>query len=174
MSTELITPQGTPADYELGEAARRVACLQRPGELEPPRGVVWPWWLFFPLNGRYFTKNNAITTPALGTNLAVVLSFTVPPGWDGVIRKLFWTYSGPGFVPGSGDLQFFIRRAGAMIDDYIGVTFLFQEVRDTYIIVRETQLIELLVSVSAAALIPIAGTFILGSMDGWFSPRGNR
>lgn len=170
------------ANRLLAEEARRAACIRRP-PIEGAGGragvqgreVQRPWWLDFPLNGQYFTYPGVIDTPALGTTLAVIQSFTVPAGWDGVIRKVSHNYTGPGFVQGSGDLAFAIRVAGAMIKNYSNILVEFgspQQPRDTFIIVREAQLVEYLVSVDAAAAIPIAGTFINAFMDGWFVPRG--
>jgi hypothetical protein len=175
----LIVPN--PSDVLLSESARRALCFRRPGgsagmrrDPDAPREIDWPWWLYFPVDGRYFTKNSVIGTPALGSSLTPIVSFNVPAGWDGVIRKMSWNYTGGGFVQGSGDLSWFVRIAGAMAPDYFNVLSEFgspQQPRDTTIIVREGQLVELLVSVAVVAAIPIAGTFIIGFMDGWFVPR---
>jgi hypothetical protein len=165
------------ADYDLDQKARRSACISRtPDEAMGPLGHK-PWWIDFPINGQYFTYPGVIDTPALGSNFTAVLSFLVPPGWDGVIRKHSWNYTGVGFVQGNGDLTFSVRVAGAMVKTYSAVQTEIgspQQPRDTFIIVRENQLVEYLVSVDAGAGIPIAGTFIIAFADGWFRPRSGR
>ena len=134
-----------------------------------------PWWLDFPRDARYFDKNGTIATPALGSSLTSVLSFTCPPGWDGVLVAISQNYTGAGLVAGSGDLTWTIRRAGAVEVEYNAVPFELgtsQEPTETIILVHENELVEYLVSVAAGAGIPIAGTFIVCRMKGWFVPRG--
>jgi hypothetical protein len=148
------------------------------GVLSPTSRIqqeIKPWWLDFPRDGRYFDRSGIIATPALGSSLTTVLSFTAEPGWDGVIRAISQNYTGGGFVQGSGDLTWTIRRAGAVEVEYNAKAFELGDVKDpteTEIIFHENELIEYLVSVSATAGIPIAGTFIICRMKGWMKPRG--
>lgn len=173
------------ADLSLARMADRVLVRQRNGgsicpPVQTPAGapdsIQKPWWLDFPLDAQYFDFPGVIATPALGT-AATVLSFTVPSGWDGVIRKVSHNYTGPGFVQGSGDLVWTIRVGGAAVKNYNLITSEFgspQQPRDTYIILRENQLVEYVVTVSATAVVPVAGTFIVVFMAGWEVPRSKR
>ncbi len=144
-----------------------------PGAL-PPQRVTGPDWETFPQDAQYFDFPGVIATPALGTNDAVALTFQVPPGWDGVIRLQSWNYTGAGFVQGSGDLTFRVRKGGQFVKNYDSILTEFgtpQQPRITRILIEENQLIEYLVSVAAAAVIPVAGTFINVYSAGWFWPR---
>lgn len=130
-----------------------------------------------PPNAAPFDFPGILTTPAPGTADSVVLSFTVPTGWDGVVKALANVYTGPGFVEGSGDLIWRLRVNGQYVKNYDSIqTTLgsFEEPRkiEGGIVLSSGQLVEYLVTVAAAASIPTgAGTQIVCFLRGFFYPR---
>ena len=67
-------------------------------------------------------ENAVIPLPALGGGDALVLAFTVPPGYDGVITGITHFYTGQNFDEASGDLTWrlqvnrhWVKSMGAMI-----------------------------------------------------------
>ena len=51
-----------------------------------------------------------ITTPAPAAGDQVMVSYRVPKGYYGLLAGFYWQYSGLGFVQGSGDIIFRLRR----------------------------------------------------------------
>ena len=67
-------------------------------------------------------ENAAIPVPAPGSGDTLVLSFVVPPGYDGIITRLVHFYTGANFDEASGDLTWrlqvnrhWVKSMGAMI-----------------------------------------------------------
>jgi hypothetical protein len=135
-----------------------------------------PPWEAAPPGAQPFDIQGILTTPALGTVDAVVLTYTIPFGWDAVIRGISNRYTGPGFSEGGGDLiwRIYVNRAAAKNYDNIRVTFgtgdQNRKVDGNGIRVFGTEVVEYTVSVDAAAAIPIAGTRIIVGISGYEYP----
>lgn len=68
-------------------------------------------WLTMPSDGRWLNQLGSLVLPNDTDVHAVPLNgqtskfgYKVPVGWDGVINKLTFSFTGEGFVQGSGDL----------------------------------------------------------------------
>lgn len=74
-------------------------------------------WIVPPSGFLSFDENNAIPVPAIGTT-ATILSFQVPDGFDGIIKRISQNYLGGGFSDGSGDLIWRITLDGRPVKNY--------------------------------------------------------
>lgn len=74
-------------------------------------------WLDAPDGSVPFDYETVAALPAIGAS-AVVVSFTVPDGYDGVINAYSWNFTGGGFTEGSGDLQAQVLNNGAPVRNY--------------------------------------------------------
>ena len=174
----------TWGDQFLREQADQITLLNKrlraSGRVAPSVSPIWgtvsekPAWIDPPLGTRYFHVPGVIATPALGSSLTSVLAIAMPTGWDGVVKAISQNYTGGGFVQGSGDLTWTVRVGGAVVDEYNAVATELGSVQtqvETLIFLSENQLYEHLVSVSAGAGIPIAGTQIICYARGYRWPR---
>lgn len=66
-------------------------------------------WVKASGNSVPFRKVAAIPTPLAASGDVQVLEFQVPTGYDGLISGLFHLYTGPGFMTGSGDIEWRIK-----------------------------------------------------------------
>ena len=62
-----------------------------------------PPWIYQPVNWENLDKINYVTLPAIGSS-SNIISFTVPPGRNGIINKVACNFVGGGWVEGSGDV----------------------------------------------------------------------
>lgn len=74
-------------------------------------------WIDEPDGSQSFDKQNGVALPAVGA-MALVLQFTVPDGFDGVIKGIAWNFTGGGFSQFSGDIVIQILRNNAAIQNY--------------------------------------------------------
>lgn len=137
-----------------------------------PDNVVFPAHLFMPPEGIPFDYTAYLATPNIGAGISVI-SFTVPEGFHGVIKKIGNVYIGPGFVEGSGSLIWQIQQNGGVVRNYdsilasLGTVTAPGEVSGS-ILVYEQDLIALEVSnVSLGA----GSTQVGGRLGGWFFPK---
>lgn len=82
----------------------------------PTHTVARPW-LESPEGSVPFDPQTVATLGVVGTSV-IVVSLTVPDGYDGVINAYSWNFTGGGFVQGSGDLQAQVLRNGAAVRNY--------------------------------------------------------
>lgn len=123
---------------------------------------------FMPPDGIAFDYAAYIATPAIGAN-GVVVTFTVPEGFNGVIKRIGNVYVGAGFVDGSGALVWQIVENSGVVRNYDNIVASLGAVNNPSevagILVKEQEVIELVVSnVSLAA----GATQIGGRLSGWF------
>src|SRR5690348_10154197 len=76
-----------------------------------------PPHLFMPADGIAFDYASYIATPAIGVS-GVVVQFTVPEGFHGVIKRVANVYVGAGWEEGSGDLVWQIQANAGVIRNY--------------------------------------------------------
>jgi hypothetical protein len=62
-----------------------------------------PIWIDPPVNWENIDRAAYVTLPAINTT-GTILSFTVPPGRNGVIKKIANNFVGGGWVEGTGDV----------------------------------------------------------------------
>lgn len=142
-------------------AAQLVRVLQLPEHnYMPPMGVA-------------FNFANYVTIPAIGAS-AVVLSFRVPSGRNGVISQIANNFVGGGFVDGSGNILWrFMQDNVALVglenlNTSLGTPA--QPSRTAPVRIMEGKLISLVVTNVA---IVVAGQLIGGRMSGHFYPRND-
>ena len=145
------------------------------GRILLPTRVSLPHWLFMPRNGQSFHYGGWIPTPfATGDDSldgTAIVSFSVPPGHNGVINRIANQAITGGFVDGSGDLIWRILENGQAVPNYeeilgsIGVVANPAEVAPIFI--TENNLVVLSVDNVALA----AGSKIQGLLGGWFYPK---
>lgn len=132
-------------------------------------------WVEPPEGFQPFDFAGVIDTPAISGPLAdsAVLLFTVPAGFDAVIRDLSHNVTGGGFVEGSGDLVWRLRVDNEYVRNFGRLTVQFgtvAEPRGTYgIVVKSGQTFRYLV---ANAGYIAGGTKVICTARGWFYPRG--
>jgi hypothetical protein len=140
-----------------------------------PTRIALPHWIAMPRNGQSFHYGGWITTPAATGDDSVdgtaIVSFSVPPGHNGVINRIANQAVTGGFVDGSGALIWRILQNGQAEPNYeailgsIGVVANPADIAPIFIF--ENNLILLTVdNVSLAA-----GSAIQGLLGGWFYPK---
>lgn len=77
-------------------------------------------WIDPPDGSVSYDQGNAgtVALPVVGAPSAIVVTYQVPQGYDGVIQQFSWNFTGGGFVQGSGDLQAQMLRNGVPIRNY--------------------------------------------------------
>lgn len=132
----------------------------------------FPVWLWMPRDGFPFDEAAYIATPAVGVTSAVV-TFTVPQGFHGVIKRIGNVYVGAGFVEGSGSLIWQILQDTGVVRGYDSIkaslgTVTAPTEQAGPILIFENQAITLQVTnVSLVA----GGTQVGGRLTGWFFPK---
>ena len=153
--------------------------LANPTELTYQLG---PPWIDPPAGHRDINNPGIIATPNNSSTDTVVQTYTVPPGWDGVITDIANFYTGPGFLLGSGYLVWRILRNGQAIKNFDAIQVAF----GTYtqggglqthrlaagIRVFAGDILQYIVNHSTASTLPIAGTNIITFLKGWIYPKG--
>jgi len=62
-----------------------------------------PPWIYQPVNWENVDQINYALVPAIGST-AIIISYVVPPGRNGIINKVACNFVGGGWVEGSGDI----------------------------------------------------------------------
>ena len=148
---------------------RRVDTIQY-AENDPP-------WISMPPQGRYFQEINTVALAAFVLNVdQAVVTFQVPPGFDGVITGNVNRFIGPGFAEGSGDIEWRVQLSRRYAPDYgliltsLGdltapVAFSGGGIR-----IQSNQVIRYIARVTNFAALDPNGR-ILCALHGWFYPR---
>jgi hypothetical protein len=134
--------------------------------------AVFPAHLWQPPDGIPFDYTNYTSTPGVGAAIPVI-TFTVPEGFHGVIKKVGNVYIGAGFVEGSGSLVWQILQNNGVIRNYdnmlasLGTVTAPGDLAGS-ILIFEQQVVTLQVNnVSLVA----GGTQVGGRLGGWFFPK---
>jgi len=143
--------------------ARKKNLAQEPFNT-PPEGNV-------PMNelGSVAGQGTAASTP-------ILLSFTVPDGWDGLIRWLIIQYTGTNFVNNSGNLIWALRVNGLYIKGYHNLRSQFSGTSngleiDPGIQIKSGNLVEIIVTVDPA-FVPEGGSELIAGVSGYLYPNG--
>jgi hypothetical protein len=136
-----------------------------------------PPWIKMPQQGRRYQEINTVPlgTFVLNTDLAVV-TFQCPIGYDGVIIGNTNRFLGPGFVEGSGDIEWRIQLSRRYAPDYgLILTSLGDLTMPTGfagggIRIYSNQVIRYIARVTNFAALDPNGR-ILCALYGWFYPR---
>jgi hypothetical protein len=134
--------------------------------------LTFPPHLFQPQDGFPFDYTAYIATPAVGV-AAPVVSFQVPEGHFGVIKKVGNVYIGAGFVEGSGSLIWQIQQNQGVVRNYDNILASLGTVTQPgslagSILLYEQNLVVL--QVNNVGLVA-GGTQVGGRLSGWFFPK---
>lgn len=135
-----------------------------------------PEWVQPPPKFQPFDYQGVIQTPADGvTTDQIVLSFVVPVGFSGVIKRLSGNYTGPGFVQGSGNLIWRIIVNGVPVKNYSNILIEFGSIvtpRTTDgIIISSGQVVQYVVN-RPTTVVASPGTFVICTAAGYYWPQG--
>jgi hypothetical protein len=149
-----------------------------------PRGVdlfTMPWdedYGAIPEQSVPFNQTGSLLTPATAAGDQTVLSFRVPSGYDGLLTALYWGYTGTGFLQGSGDLVWRVRRNQVYLNDLSNVLYAFgSSIQPAPLtqgaLLKSDQLVSLVVNVpNLSGAIQIGASFVFGGLIGFWWPRG--
>jgi hypothetical protein len=133
-----------------------------------------PSWDFPSVNSVAFDNANTINLPAVGTE-AVVVEFTVPRGFNGVIKAMGNNFIGSGFIDGSGDVVWRLLQNTQAVRNKENILNSLGTPQAPSLIggggfirIIENDLIQLVVD--NVAVVP-AGQLIGGRLSGWLYPR---
>lgn len=124
-----------------------------------------------PMNelGSVLGQGTANTTP-------ILLSFTIPDGWDGLIKWIILQYTGTNFINNSGSLTWALRVNGLYIKGYHNIKSQFSGTSNGLeinpgIVVKSGNLVEIICSVSNV-FVPEGGSELIGGVSGYIYPNG--
>jgi hypothetical protein len=124
-----------------------------------------------------FYKTGGIVTPTTAAGDVTVISFRVPPGYDGLLTGLYFGYSGNGFSQGSGDLLFRVRTNQVYLKDLGAVPFLLGSSQQPCPMTQgapllSSQLVSVIVNVpNLSGNIQTGASTIYCGMNGFWWPR---
>jgi hypothetical protein len=160
-----INPQVTPG-FETGPIGGVAEDSYAP-QIEIVR---FPVWLKPSAASEAFDFVNYVALPSVGTE-SVIISFKVPEGRNGIIKRFGNVYVGAGFTEGAGALQWQLLHNNVPIANYqnipasLGATANPSEVAS--IRIKENELIQLVLNNLSLA---VGGAFTGGRLGGWFYP----
>ncbi len=136
-----------------------------------------PPWIKMPSQGRRFQEIASVPLAGFVLNVdQVVLSFQVPVGFDGTITGNINRFLGPGFVEGSGDIEWRIQLSRRYAQDYGLILTSLGDLTAPLpfsgggIRIYSHQTINYIARVTNFALLDPNGR-ILCALYGWFYPR---
>lgn len=130
---------------------------------------------FMPPEGVEFRPHAYVALPALGAS-AVVVQFTVPRGYNGIINRLANEFIGGGFQQGQGLINWALYldyNTLVPAPNFQKIVASLGSVNNPTILngirIKESQLVTLLVNNTAGG-IPVAGQQIGGLLGGYYYP----
>jgi hypothetical protein len=137
-------------------------------------------WIDKPDGFESFLPLVAIPTPATDGLDHVILQFTVPAGWDGLIRRIANYYTGPGMFSNIGALTWRVLRNGQPVRNFdalqlfygaFGANGSLMPMEFDGIQVRSGDVVAMVVNHSVNSALPVGGTFVLGFLGGYLYPK---
>jgi hypothetical protein len=133
-----------------------------------------PNWIFPSMNSVHFDNAGDIPIPAVGIESAI-FSFTVPKGFNGVMKEIANSIIGGGFTDGSGQLVWRILqnsqavRGKENILNSLGSVAMPSRIGGgAFIRILENDIITM--TVLNVSIVP-GGQLIAGRLSGWFYPK---
>jgi hypothetical protein len=144
----------------------------------------WPYpWIEMPPGGEPFDEFASIVTPNANGTETLVLTFTIPYAYDGIVLGVFNGFTGPGFVEGSGNLIWRIRLGqasllGKPVRNYNNIRVTLGSLAQARsvqggILVQSGQIVQYSVTHAIGSPIVPAGTRIICNITGFYWPRGS-
>lgn len=140
------------------------------GNLMDGSPVILPVYLFPSVDSESFDYCTGVDLPAVAAQ-AMVVSFQVPEGRNGIIKRFGNVYIGSGFADFSGALQWQLLLDGTPVPNYeniiasLGATANPAEVSS--IRIKENQLVQLVINNISLV---VGGAMSGGRIGGWFYP----
>jgi hypothetical protein len=135
-----------------------------------PPVIILPPWIMPPASREPFEWAGSVLMPAVGS-VAVVVSFTVPPGRNGVIVRIANSTTNGNEQDGTGDLIWQILQNGVPIENFENVVSslgaVWQPSEVSNIGIRAQDLIQL---VCTNVSLPSTGQ-LSGRLGGWYYPQ---
>jgi hypothetical protein len=133
-----------------------------------------PNWIFPSMNSVAFDNAGDIGLPAIGAE-ATIFTFTVPKGFNGVMKEIANAFIGGGFTDGSGAIVWRIlqnnqaMRGKENLQNSLGSVAIPSRIGGGgFLRILENDIIAMTVlNVS----IPPAGQIVAGRLSGWFYPK---
>ena len=135
-----------------------------------------PPWESMPTGGEPFDRRATIDTPGSCAAVAVILSFRVPTGSDGVIKSYGNFVSGSSFGSGSGELQWQLLVNASVVREYGNILHVSCDSGDDRIIhggiliYSEDRIVFRIDNISLVG----AQTRAYGALSGWYWPRADQ
>lgn len=133
-------------------------------------------WFKMPMDGQVLNNNIAFQASSLAVNVNTsLIEFRIPIGWDGVINRIYHTYTGLGFEDGSGQLYWRLRVGSRYARNLGSIPFLYGSIASPFaipgygILVYSNQKVSYEVEKTDASI--NNGNIICGVV-GWIWPRG--
>jgi len=175
MIQDRYVPKATEADRRLWTLTLEMPVFRREF-VEGSRKYKYsdPPWLVMPTNAVPFQKFDSINLPPNDGVDRIVVSFTVPQGYDGVITSLVQTYTGSGFTDGSGDLFWRVRIGDRWAEDMGRMITRLGSLQSPYQIyrsgVRLKSMDRVLYLVNHSSSSSLSGGRIICGVFGWYYP----
>lgn len=129
--------------------------------------------------GKLFHRTGTMVTPTVLSGENVLVNFIVPTGYWCRIQTLYCTYTGTGFVDGSGDIEWRVQigsvyaRNMGQIGYELGTPACWFPISD-YIVVPSGRRVRMLVQVfDLSGDIQIGSSRVLGGFQGYLIPYGS-
>ena len=169
------TPSVFPSFNECA-ATQDPTSVQPPGQAPPvdARVLVLPSFFTQPMNGVAFDNAGDIVIPAVGVESAI-FSFTVPKGFNGVLKSIANAFIGSGFTDGSGQIVWRILQNNQAIRGKENILNSLGSIAIPSLIggggfIRVLELDVISFTVLNAAIVP-GGQLIAARLSGWFYPK---
>ncbi len=138
--------------------------------------VQLPHWNWMPRSGQSYTEPGWIALPAATNDSTVdgstIVTFTVPPGMNGVVDRIAMQFIGAGFTDGSGSLIWRILQNGQAVPNYGAILGSLGSVSNPQqiapIILVEGDVVELTID---NVNLPGGAGEVTGLLGGWFYPK---
>jgi hypothetical protein len=163
----------TPTDTTLASLAAAQLAAQPAAPALTGEDSSYPW-IFPPSGFQAFDTPGYIPMPAMGSGDVAIVSFTVPTGWDGVIKRFSANQTGPGFVQGSGALIFRVTVNGQAVRGYDTLLTELGSIQTPRvtdgILISAGDVVELVINNASYA--GIGAAFVVATLAGYFWPNG--
>ena len=143
------------------------------------RTLSWPEGLdtsLMPTNAVEFHERAGVVTPAPGAGDVLVMDWTVPSTYDGIIYGVCLQYSGTGFEDGSGDIYWRVRVGNSWVRNMgnvstaLGEVYQFLQITDK-IDIHSNDRIQIYTNVpNLSGNIQVGTSRILVGVQGWLYP----
>jgi hypothetical protein len=137
-------------------------------------------WIDKPDGFESFLPLVAIPTPATDGLDHVIFQFTVPAGWDGLIKRIANYYSGPGIFSNLGALTWRVLRNAQPVRNFDNLQLFYGNwsanggvipMEFDGIQIRSGDVVAMVVNHAVNSALPVGGTSVVGFLGGYLYPK---